>query len=224
MNKLPIEIQLQFFKVYNEEISIGDFEQWLYGETELEGLLGDKYYLDLVSLNFKDRHIKHEMSKVIDSFLDFRLFEERKLRKILNDLINRTQDFAKSLIATYDLYCSGYNFFDNLGMGYGLTFANDFFDFSDWTNLTDNQQNQRIEKIYGGVKKEAGLVLEWINCGKIILTGEVDEIDHYEYIDKRTETERKLRTIETIEIKEAKLTTMAIPNKGFIAKLKGWFS
>ncbi|MFT7158613.1 MAG: hypothetical protein ACI8Q1_003646, partial [Parvicella sp.] len=111
MNKLPIEIQLQVFKVYNEEISIGDFEHWLYGETELEELLGDKYYLDLVSLNFKDRHIRHEMSKVIDSFLDFGLFEERKLRKILNDLINRTQDFAKSLIATYDLYCSGYNFF-----------------------------------------------------------------------------------------------------------------
>tara|TARA_R110002167_G_scaffold366421_1_gene596569 strand:+ start:103510 stop:104268 length:759 start_codon:yes stop_codon:yes gene_type:complete len=224
MDKLPIELQLQFFKVYSEEISIEDFEQWLYGETELEKLVGEKYYLDLVSLNFKDRHIKHEMSKVIDSFLDFGLFEERKLKKILNDLINRTHDFAKSLIATYDLYCSGYNFFDNLGMGYGLIFANDFFDYNDWTKLTENQKNQRIEIIFGGVKKEAGLVLEWINSGKIILTGEVDEIDHYEYIDKRTEAERKLRTIETIETKEIKLRTIAIPNKGVIAKLKGWFS
>ena len=75
MNKLPIELQLQFFKVYSEEISIGDFEQWLYGETELEELLGENYYLDLVSLNFKDRHIRHEMSKIINSFLDSELFE-----------------------------------------------------------------------------------------------------------------------------------------------------
>jgi len=189
MNKLPVEIQLYFFKVYNDENSIEEFEQWLYREAELEKLLGKESYLDLISLNFKDRHIKYEISKVIDSFLDFGLFEEQKLRKILNDLINRTQNFAKSLIATYDLYCSGYNFFNNLGRGYGLTFANDFFDYRGWTNLTNNQKSIRIDKIFDGVKKEAELVLGWIDKKIIILTGKINDIGNYEYIDKRTEIE-----------------------------------
>jgi hypothetical protein len=153
MNKLPFDIQIQFFKVYNDEISVADFEKWLYKQKELEALLDNETYIELISLNFKDRHIKHEMSKVIDPRLDFGKFEDRKLKKILNDLLNRTVDFTKSLIDTYDLYCSGYKFLDNLGLRYGLTFATDFYDDGDWKKLTDRQKENRIDKIYLGVKK-----------------------------------------------------------------------
>jgi len=204
MNKLPLDIQIQFFKVYNNEITIADFENWLYSKKELEQLLNNDTYIDLISLNFKGRHIKHGMGKIIDPFLDFGKFEERKIRKILIDLIERTDDFTKSLIDTYDLYCSGYNFFDNLGLGYGLTFSEDFWDYSDWENLTYLQKEKRIDRIYPGVKKEAEFVLNWIDEGKIVPTGETDNIGNYGYIDNRTETERKLRTVETIKIEENK--------------------
>lgn len=222
MNKLPLDIQIQFFKVYNDEISIADFENWLYSKKDLEKLfLNNDTYIDLISLNFNDRHVKHEMGKIIDSFLDFGKFEERKLRKILTDLINRTDDFAKSLIDTYDFYCSGYNFFDNLGLGYGLTFSEDFWDYSDWENLTSEQKKNRIDRIYLGVKSEAELVLKWLDEKKIVPTGETDEIGHYDYIDHRTKAERKLRTIETIEFeenKEALHTTSGITNQADSAK------
>lgn len=232
MSKLPLDIQIQFFKVYNNEITIADFEKWLYSEKELEQLLNSDTYIDLISLNFKDRHVKHEMGKIIDSFLDFGKFEERKLRKTLTDLIERTDDFAKSLIDTYDLYCLGYNFFDNLGLGYGLTFSEDFWDYSDWVNLTNEQKEKRIDQIYSGVKKEAEFVLNWIEEGKIVPTGETDNIGHYGYIDNRTDTERKLRTVETIKIeetKEALLTTCNIANGGksanssILARIKHFF-
>ncbi|WP_162051337.1 hypothetical protein [Pontibacter pamirensis] len=213
MNKLPLNIQIQFFKVYNNEISIADFEKWLYSTKELEQLLGYDIYIDLISLNFKDRHVKPEVGKIVDPFLDFRKNEERKLRKILTDLNERTDDFAKSLIETYKLYCSGYNFFNNLGLGYGLTFSEDFWDYNEWEKLTKSEKENRIDRIYVGVKKEAELVLNWLDEENIVPTGEMDDIGHYEYIDKRTDTERKLRTVETIEIeenKEALLTTSAI--------------
>jgi hypothetical protein len=210
MKKLPLDIQIQFFKVYNDEIAVADFEKWLYSKKELERLLDSDTYIDLISLNFKDRHVKHEMGKLMDPFLDFGKFEERKLRRTLNDLIERTDDFAKSLIDTYYLYCSGYNFFDNLGLGYGLTFSEDFWDFSDWEKLTTEQKKNRIDRVYSGVKKEAELVLKWLDEGKIVPTGETDDIGHFDYIDKRTDSERKLRTVETIEIKENKEALLTI--------------
>lgn len=213
MNKLPLDIQIQFFKVYNNEISIPDFERWLYSKKELEQLLDSDTYIDLISLNFKDRHVKHEMGKIIDPFLNFGKFEERKLRKILTDLIDRNDDFAKSLIDTYDLYCSGYNFFDNLGLGYGLTFSEDFWDYTDWESLTSEQQNSRIDRIYPSVKRDAELVLKWLDEAKVVPTGETDDIGDYQYIDKRTHSERKLRTIEIVENKEALLTTSGISKR-----------
>ncbi len=114
MSKLPLDIQIQFFKVYNNEISIADFEKWLYATKELEQLLNNETYIDLISLNFKNRYVKHEMGKIIDTFLDFGKFEEIKLKKILHALIERTDNFTKYLINTYDLYISGYYFFNNL--------------------------------------------------------------------------------------------------------------
>ncbi|MBO6497550.1 MAG: hypothetical protein JJ978_18430 [Roseivirga sp.] len=217
MNKLPLDIQIQFFKVYNNEISVADFERWLYSKKELEQLLDNDTYIDLISLNYKDRHAMHEMGKIIDPFLDFGKFEERKLKKILTDLIDRTDDFAKSLIDTYELYCLGYLFFDNLGFGYGLTFSEDFWDYSDWENLTTKQKNDRIDRIHLGVKREAELVLIWLDKEKIVPTGETNDLGHYQYIDKRTNSERKLRTVESIEIeenKEALLTTKTISKRG----------
>lgn len=208
MNKLPLDIQIQFFKVYNNEISVDDFEKWLYAKKELEQLLDNDTYINLISLNYKDRHVKHEMGKIIDPFLDTGKFEERKLRKILTDLINRNDDFAKSLIETYDLYCSGYYFFDKIGLDYGLIFSDDFWNFSDWENLTTEQKNGRIDRIHQGVKREAELVLKWLDEGKIIPTGGTDENGHYNYVDHRTEAERKHRTIETNEFKENKNTRL----------------
>ncbi|WP_421754103.1 hypothetical protein [Croceimicrobium sp.] len=204
MNELPFDVQNQFFQVLNKEISVADFEKWLYSKKELEQLLGYDSYIDLISLNFKDRYILHEMAKIVNPFLDFGEFEERKLKNILSDLINRKDDFAKSLIETYYLYCSGYSFFHNLGLGYGLTFSEDFWNFSDWEILTSEQKNGRIDRIYPGVKREAELILQWIDEGKIVLNGEKDEFGQYQFLDKRTNTEEELRTLEKIEIEENK--------------------
>lgn len=205
MNKLPLDIQIQFFKVYNNEISVADFEKWLYSKKELEQLLDNDTYIDLISLNYKDRHAMHEMGKIIDPFLDFGKFEERKLKKILTDLIDRTDDFVKSLIDTYELYCLGYGFFDNLGFGYGLTFSDEFWDFKEWENLNSKQKNKRIDPIYQDVKSEAKLVLKWLDEKKIIPTGKENDLGHFEYIDNRTEKEKN---------KKALLTTKTISKRG----------
>lgn len=218
---LPIEIQIQFFKVHNHEISIEDFEQWLYLQKDLEEHLGSEVYFELISINFKGRHVKYEMGKVINPYLDFGKFEERRLKKVLRDLITKSEDFAKSLIETYDLYCSGYSFFEKLAMGYGLTFSDDFFDYADWLKLDPYQKENRINNIFKGVKKEAELVLSWIDSGKITLTGETNHLGHYSFIDKRNESNQKFKEGKTAEVANNK---GKVKNLSLVEKIKGWFS
>ncbi|MCB9043279.1 MAG: hypothetical protein H6554_05895 [Chitinophagales bacterium] len=200
MQKLALDMQIPFFEPYSNEISIADFEEWLYSKNELEQFLDYDTYIKLVSLNFKDRNVKYEMGKIINPFLDLGKFEERKLRKVLTDIINRTDDFAKSLIETYNLYCMGYCFFDQLGFGYGLMFSEDFWEYSDWENLAPEQKKNRVDQIFENVKQEAELILKWLDEGKIVLTGEADDLGHYGYIDNRSDTSRKPSTDEIIEI------------------------
>jgi hypothetical protein len=207
MSKLPTDIQIEFFKLFNDEVTTEHFEQWVYKTKELETYFGQTDYLEFISLNFKDRHIIHEMKKIVDKYLDYGEYEKRKINKILADLTSKNDDFAKSLIATYDLYCHGYGFLDNIGMGYGLTFANDFFEFKDWINLPTDEKNRRVNAIYEGVKAESEKVQGWFDRKKIILTGEANEIGHYGYIDNRTVEEKKPTGYSVINLDQKKSTT-----------------
>jgi hypothetical protein len=191
VTKLPVDIQIEFFKVLNGEMAVENFEQWLYKNKNIETHFEQADYLNLISLNFRDRQFRYEMKKIADKYLDYGEFEKRKLQKILHDLISKTPGFAGSLIATYNLYCRGYRFFDHIALGYGLTFADDFYEFRDWEELTIYEKNKRINQIYDGVKAEAEKIQYWLDKEKIILTGEVDEIGHYSYRDNRSDEDKK---------------------------------
>ena len=207
MDKFPIDIQVEFFKLFNNEISIEIFEQWVYKTKELEVHFDPTDYIDFISLNFQSRHAIHEMKKVVNKYLDFGEFEKRKIDKILNDLTKKNDDFAKSLIATYDLYCDGYSFLHNIGLGYGLTFANDFYEFTDWIKLSQGEKNRRIDAIYNGVKSEAEKVREWLDRKNVVLTGEVDDNGRFDYIDNRTTEERRPTGYSVMNLDETKSTT-----------------
>jgi len=207
VNKLPIDIQIEFFKLLNNEVTAEHFEQWVYRTKELENYFSQADYLEFISLNFKSRYIIHEIKKIVDRYLDYGAFEKRKIDKVLNDLTQKNDDFVKSLIATYDLYCDGYSFLDNIGLGYGLTFANEFYEYKDWMKLSSEEKNKRIEAIYSDVKTEVEKVRSWLDRKKVVLTGEVDEIGHFDYIDNRTAEEKKPTGYSVVKLDEPKSTT-----------------
>jgi hypothetical protein len=207
VTKFPTNIQTEFFKLLNYEISIENFEKWVYKTKELETFFDFDDYIEFISLNFKSRHAINEIKKIVDKYLDYGEFEKRKMNKVLNDLINRSDDFAKSLIATYDLYCDGYCFLDNIGLGYGLAFSDDFYDYADWTKLSSEEKNKRIEAIYSGLESEAEKVRGWLDMRKIVLTGEINDIGQYNYIDNRTPEEKKPTGYSLINLDEKKSTT-----------------
>ena len=66
--------------------------------------------------------------------------------------------------------------------------------FKTGSPLSSEEKNKRIEAIYDGVKYEAEKVRCWLDKKKVVLTGDVDDIGNYNYIDNRTTEEKKSTT------------------------------
>ncbi len=94
----------------------------------------------------------------------------------------------------YDLYCKGYNFFQDLGLGIGLAIevprVNNMT-ADNWDELTSEQQKELLDGFSPQLEECIEEVIYWLETKKIILTGEQDEIGHYEYEDYRTVEEKK---------------------------------
>ena len=246
MTHLPENIEQYFFDTINGKVTLTEFEQWVYTNKELESLLGEDDYLELISVNFKKNGAKYELVNLLsDKYVDLGEYEKWKLLDSLKTALKRNEHLGPILREFYDLYCRGYGFLNDLGLGYGLTIEvppSPKYKVDTWEELTDSEKEELLNSFYPQLESDIKRTIDWIENGKIIFTGKKDEIGHYEYEDLRTEQERESTVWTEVESDEKtgfkafesnlkvlneekkRPTTMAIPNKGFIAKLKGWFS
>lgn len=133
------EIESKYFDLVANQISLKEFENWVYTSDFLEKELNEGQYLDLISLNYNTPSSVYELSKILSDKIDFGKFEDNKLIKLLNSIVNRDCNEVPSLISCYDLYCDGYNFFEGIGLGIGLSLimSLDEYRVNDWTSLTE---------------------------------------------------------------------------------------
>ena len=195
MKKLPPDIKEIFYKTIQDEISLDDFENWLYTNKEIEILFPSDDYLELISLNFKKSGAKYELWKLLQKHIDPGDFEQYKMLGLLYEARQKTNRLPFILKEFYDLYCSGYNFLQELGIGYGLTIEVPRIntETDTWEDLTEKQQKQTLDGFSPGLEEEISKVIHWIETKKIRLTGKRDEIGHYRYQDLRTEKEKNAR-------------------------------
>jgi hypothetical protein len=94
----------------------------------------------------------------------------------------------------YDLYCKGYNFLQDLGLGFGLMVEVPPSKYSkdNWEDLREEEKQDLLNSFSPEIDVVIQRVIDWLTNKRIILTGEQDEIGHYNYQDFRTEDERKL--------------------------------
>ncbi|MEM8676542.1 MAG: hypothetical protein AAGF83_22160 [Cyanobacteria bacterium P01_G01_bin.67] len=96
-------------------------------------LLSSDDYLELITIDFKQQPKKvyldssHEakkaIAKIINKYSDIADYRTYELKKLLCDFLERKGDLAKILAKTYQLYCLGYSFLDDLALNYGLDFS-----------------------------------------------------------------------------------------------------
>lgn len=193
MLALPLSIKELFYRTIAGEVSLPDFEQWLYTHEEVESLLPADDYLNLLTLNYHKSGAKYELSNLLSKLIDLCEYETYKLRGLLQEAQRKTTRLPFILMEFYDFYCRGYRFLQKLGLGYGLAVEVPYLEnvpAETWDELAPDQQKELLAGFYPELDLELDRVLEWLATGKIVLTGKYDELGHHDYLDLRTNGER----------------------------------
>lgn len=198
---LPRSIKTTFFEFLDGQITVIDFEQWVYKTLSLEEALNSDDYLELISIDFTQSNEKYyldccyQINKIIEKYIDSGEYETWKLEILLNDFLNRKGNLIEILGQFYDLYCHGYDFLDNLGLHYGLKFCDYYLETLSKAEITNKLNNLLPE-----IDKEIENVLSWLERGKIKIINDPDSFYSLNYIDNRSELEKiplyKIRKID----------------------------
>jgi hypothetical protein len=197
MEKLKLSaVEEQIYGLYYNGLSIKEFEQWVYSSSELESLLLPEDYLAIISLNYSSRHIKNDLESIINRYVDYGKFETNKLVCLLNRALIKDENTGPVLRQFYELYCDGYYFLFDLGLGYGLACEVPIKYADTWEELSDEQRRRIIDGFYPHIISDVQRALEWLETGKIVLTGTKNEINHWQFIDNR-DPDEKISSIES---------------------------
>lgn len=191
---LPADIQEIFFATLSGDKTVLEFEEWLYADKRLATILNSDDYLELISYGYKSGTAKKWLQPLLSKHIDKGEFERRRVHKLLTKALSRDEDLPQLLMFFYDMYCKGYNFFDNLGLGYRLRIEvppGRNKNQETWDDLTETEQTNLISSFYPELNTEIKKVISWLDTGKIVLTGIKDEYNHFKYIDNRSESEKQ---------------------------------
>jgi len=195
MINLPKHIELKFYGAIIGKIKIEDFEKWIYSNEEIESILSEDDYLELISFNYKESGAKYELVDFLsEKYVDLGEYEKWKILQKLNIALKRDKRLPEILREFYDLYCRGYTFLNDLGLGYGLTVEvppSGNYKAESWEEMPEKEKSELLDSFYPQLDLDIKRTIDWIEKGKILLTGKKDEIGHYEYKDLRTEEESK---------------------------------
>ena len=110
----------------------------------------------------------------------------------LNRAKEKDEDTGEILRSFYDMYCNGYYFLQDIGLGYGLACEVPLNSgVNSWEELDEKGKIELVNSFYPQIIGHIERVLEWIEDKKIILTGKKNNLDHWEFIDYRNSDEQK---------------------------------
>ncbi|GGF04329.1 hypothetical protein [Hymenobacter cavernae] len=183
-----------FQQVLAKAMSVPDFERWVYDTPALELFLSADEYLELISLNYKDKSALYELEKIIGHYVDWGQVRSNELQQLLQIIISRPDSDAVllALTASYDWYCDGCSFLSDLAFDYGLATEQDFGweAYKNWKSISEEERQKYLDQFYPGAAQEAARVLEWLASGSIRLHLK-SQHDELEYTDNRGSLEQK---------------------------------
>lgn len=149
--------------------------------------------MKLISLNYKQSSSLHEAEKILKRYIDTGKYYDWYLRSVLQKIIDHPSDAHSYIEKCYDMYCDGYSFLDNLGLGYGLAVIVPPFKYNadTWEKLDSPEQKKLIESFYPDIINETNKVINWLDTKKIVLIGHDSTYQGIQYIDSREFEEKE---------------------------------
>lgn len=194
-----MQVVEEFYQLVAKKMSVADFEQWVYATPELENILREDDYLNLITLNYKSHWSFYELQKLLELYIDVCEMRRRELLEILCIISQggKPDDVLAALIATFNLSCKGYSFFEGLAY-YGLTVDNDFgWDpEGKWAKMTEPQKKRYLSRFYPEVQLMADHLIQGLKFGAILLhtkspSGEIVFSDMRGVAERSTEVPAK---------------------------------
>ena len=192
-----LQVKETLFRFLEGDICLSDFENWVYGSVELEALIGEDLYLELVSVDFRREAARYESERTIFSVIGRNELIEWRLCRLMNRIIARPADVHADILLAYRLYCRGYRFLAKIGMTYGITVACPLPMNDEWEGLSEPQKASIISGFYPAIITDAQLILGALKNRQIIFSNSNDTSllhgfpDKPDYLDKRTLSEKK---------------------------------
>ena len=195
MEENTLEVfELTIYKLINRDFSLSEFEQWVYSNSELETILEAQEYLELISLNYKTPSSLYEAEKILKKYINIGKYHTWRVTEVLKKIIDRPSDVHKYIEECYELYCEGFGFLQNLGIGYGLTITvlPSHYKRESWNELNHLEQRQLIDSFYPNVAEEAKKVIGWFDSGKVVIIGHDGTYQGIRYEDYRAEGDKTI--------------------------------
>ncbi len=171
-----IDIQNMFYNVYIKATPIEIFETWLYENNDIESILGNELYFDLLNINYRDKHAIFEVEKFILPYIDFGRSEFLRITALLKSIDGEKGDIYSIMSQMYDDYCSGYYFLRYLAFSF-ITSG-----FEEEIGIDGIRKN--LLNFKNKYKNEAKRLLGFIKKGELVIT------DKFIYEDFRKEKDR----------------------------------
>jgi len=195
MLMIPEHIKEIFYNTLLGDVSLKDFEKWLYDNKELEQLMNSDDYLSLISFNYEKRDAAYEFRNLVESQIDIvgefpnyrGEIETRKLLALLEEAKQKTPNLPIILMDFYELYCDGYYFLQTLALVYGLCVT------TYWTEWSERKRKKFLKKAFPKLKKEIDCVIMWIKSKSVTLTGEIDDDGRRGYTDDGLQDYKAIR-------------------------------
>ncbi len=78
--------RIKFYEFLNGDIGRNELEQWIYSTNQLENEFPEDHYVDLISFPYKTGNVKEYITKIVNSFFDYKEYELWRTTKILQEI------------------------------------------------------------------------------------------------------------------------------------------
>tara|TARA_R110002072_G_scaffold109026_5_gene236017 strand:- start:1360 stop:1884 length:525 start_codon:yes stop_codon:yes gene_type:complete len=96
--------RIRFYQFINNDISIDEFEKWVYDNIEFKKYIHPAHYNDLVELNFRSREIKAHIRKFIKKHFDWKEFEKWRTIELLKNIKSEKIEIVQATRFLRQLY------------------------------------------------------------------------------------------------------------------------
>ena len=171
----------------NGKIENSDFEEWIYSEKSLEDILGNELYIELISLDFKDKSIKNHISNLVESKINYGNLHKQEIIELIDNTLEKQIPLMKIISSFYDWATKGYLFLGRIDVigNFGEQGKSIVHIIDD--SMTEGEKWGKLLEVEPDFLSYIKEIKANLMNGKVVLTGEKENFDfigtQYKFIE-----------------------------------------